>query len=40
MEIPLRLFLEITTECNLRCQLCRLWQQTHPPNRLYLTQKI
>lgn len=40
MEIPLRLFLEITTECNLRYQLCKLWQHTYPPNKLDLTQKI
>ncbi len=40
MEIPLRLFLEITTECNLRCQLCKLWQQKDPPNKLDLIQKI
>jgi len=25
--IPHRLFLEITTECNLRCKLCKLWEQ-------------
>ncbi len=40
MEIPKRLFLEITTECNLRCQLCKLWQFKDPPNRLNLMEKI
>jgi len=40
MEIPKRLFLEITHECNLRCQLCKLWQRKDPPNRLTLKEKI
>lgn len=38
--IPLRLFLEITTECNLRCKLWKLWKQKNPVNRLNIAEKI
>ena len=37
---PQRLFLEITNECNLRCKLCKLWEQKDPPNKLKLKDKI
>lgn len=40
MKIPQRSFLEITTECNLRCQLCNLCQQQAPPNKLKLSSKL
>lgn len=35
-----RIFLEITKECNLRCQLCKLWQQKDPNQKLTTKQKI
>ncbi len=38
--IPQRLFLEITTECNLRCKLCNLWKQKDPHNKLNLRSKL
>lgn len=38
--IPQRLFLEITTECNLRCKLCKSWEQKDPSNKLNLATKL
>jgi len=38
--IPQRLFLEITTECNLSCKLCKLWTQKDPQNKLTLRVKL
>ncbi len=38
--IPQRLFLEITTECNLRCKLCKSWEQKDPSNKLNLANKL
>jgi len=38
--IPQRLFLEITTECNLRCKLCKSWEQKDPSNKLNLADKL
>ena len=38
--LPERLFLEITKECNLKCRLCKLWQQKDSPGRLSLEDKI
>ena len=35
-----RLFLEITTQCNLRCNLCKLWEQKDPQHILKLKDKI
>ena len=37
---PTRLFLEITTECNLRCKLCKLWQNTDPPSKIGTSDKV
>ena len=39
-NFPQRLFLEITTECNLRCKLCKSWEQKDPLNKLNLTAKL
>lgn len=38
--LPQKLFLEITTECNLRCKLCKFWQNKDPGNKIDLTAKI
>ena len=38
--IPQRLFLEITTECNLKCKLCNFWQNKDPQNKIDLARKI
>lgn len=40
MILPERLFLEITKECNLKCRLCKLWQQEDSFGRLSLEDKI
>ncbi|MFX1296303.1 MAG: radical SAM/SPASM domain-containing protein [Promethearchaeota archaeon] len=40
MRLPERLFLEITKECNLKCRLCKLWEQKDPSGRLLLEDKI
>ncbi len=40
MQGPSRLFLEITTECNLRCKLCTLWQNTDSPTKISTLEKI
>ncbi len=40
MQGPSRLFLEITTECNLRCKLCTLWQNTDYPTKLSTLDKV
>jgi len=37
--LPQRLFLEITTECNFKCKLCKLWQQKDPTYKLSLADK-
>jgi len=37
---PQRIFLEVTTECNLRCKLCNFWQNKDPRNKIDLTAKI
>lgn len=34
------LFLEITTECNLKCQFCDLWRRNDPLNRLTNNDKL
>ena len=34
------MFLEITTECNLRCKLCNFWKNKDPRNKLRLSNKI
>ena len=38
--IPLRLFLQITRECNLRCRLCTLWKNKDPKEALKLNDKV
>lgn len=38
--IPQRLFLEITSECNLRCKLCKFWQNKDSRKKIDLTIKI
>ena len=40
MTGPTRLFLEITTECNLHCRLCHLWANTDSPAKLATAEKI
>lgn len=37
---PNRLFLEITTECNLKCKLCKLWQNRDDSSKITLEDKI
>ena len=34
------LFLEITTECNLKCQICDLWKRSDPSNKLNFNDKL
>lgn len=34
------LFLEITTECNLKCQICDLWTRNDQLNRLTINDKL
>lgn len=38
--IPHRLFLEITTECNLRCELFKFWQNKDPISKIDITVKV
>ncbi len=38
--IPLRLFLQITRECNLRCRLCTVWKNKDPKEALKLNDKV
>ena len=38
--IPQRLFLEVTTECNLRCKLCTFWQNKDPRDKITLASKV
>ena len=40
MKIPRRLFIEITSECNLKCELCKMWKIKDSENRLNLNEKI
>jgi len=40
LNAPNRMFLEITTECNLRCQLCKLWKNKDPIGKLSTNEKI
>ncbi|MFX1453059.1 MAG: radical SAM protein [Promethearchaeota archaeon] len=39
-NIPHRLFLEITTECNLYCKICKLWKQKDPLDKINLETKL
>ncbi|MFX1396814.1 MAG: hypothetical protein ACFFAS_07185 [Promethearchaeota archaeon] len=40
MKIPQSLFVEITSACNLRCQLCRSWQNSNSSSVLILGEKL
>ncbi len=37
---PSFLFIETTTECNLRCKQCHMWQTREPPGTLSTQEKI
>lgn len=37
---PQYLFVEITSECNLRCKHCQLWQTTEPAGTLRTSEKL
>ena len=39
VNLPQRLFLEITKKCNLKCQLCKLWKNKDPSNKLSFTER-
>ena len=34
------LFLEITTECNLKCEICDLWKRKDTINKLNIDDKL
>jgi MoaA/NifB/PqqE/SkfB family radical SAM enzyme len=36
---PRTLFIEVTTECNLRCQQCHMWRSQEPPTALSTEEK-
>jgi MoaA/NifB/PqqE/SkfB family radical SAM enzyme len=37
---PQRIFIEITTKCNLRCRLCHLWKSVDLANKLAISEKL
>ena len=39
-EIPNNLFIEVTTECNLKCRCCDLWRRNDPINKLNIDNKL
>jgi len=39
LNAPTRIFIEITTECNLKCILCKLWKNADPIKKLSTNEK-
>jgi len=39
-NLPNRLFIEITRECNLRCKFCKIWKNKNPKDKLTTIEKI